>query len=375
MPSDLVRHYALSVEASREWTSQRMSEAFSAKLELALKALSMSRARLAADLGVDKSVVGRWVSGAVQPSAHNLSLLSALIAERIAGFTALDWDRSLPSFAELIGADLETVSGRSAADAMLGLPLVGMDQFISATALRGEAYEGFWRSTRPYVLAPGRFVHDHAMVRLDRQRLCCACGSAPAARSSTAGSCRSRDQLYTMAVDVISGAVLFGMFMASATARAEVVDGLMLGPSLDVGRTPTALRHRLRPHRRPRPAMLKADDMRFIELAGSGSGCAGGLDLGRTAQRTCPATSAPAAAPWAATSCCACRWISPCRGTRLPGNPQSQTEPALRVAATPRRLAASRDEATSDATYSTGFSSMVMCEQPSKTSSLEPLIT
>ena len=37
-----------------------MSEPFSARLALALKALSLSRGRLAADLAVDKSVVSRW---------------------------------------------------------------------------------------------------------------------------------------------------------------------------------------------------------------------------------------------------------------------------------------------------------------------------
>jgi DNA-binding transcriptional regulator YiaG len=46
-----------------------MSEPFSAKLSLVLKVFSMSRGRLAADLGIDKSVVGRWVTGAVKPSA------------------------------------------------------------------------------------------------------------------------------------------------------------------------------------------------------------------------------------------------------------------------------------------------------------------
>src|SRR6201996_8916679 len=146
-----------------------MSEPFAKKLELVLKVMSMSRARLAADLGVDKSVVGRWVSGSVQPSAHNLSLLSALIAERIPGFTTLDWDRSLAAFAELIGADLKAVSGHAptAASALAGLPLLGMDQFLAATALRGAAYEGFYRGTRPFILAPGRYMHDYGMVRID----------------------------------------------------------------------------------------------------------------------------------------------------------------------------------------------------------------
>ena len=216
-----------------------MSEPFAKKLELTLKVLSMSRSRLAADLGVDKSVVGRWVSGAVQPSAHNLSLLSALISERIAGFTALDWDRSLPSFAELIGADLETVSGRSGANAMLGLPLVGMEQFLAATSLRGPTYEGFYRSTRPYILSPGRFVHDYCLVRLDPNGLLRTRVGAGGTISDgwllPAGT-----QLFAVTVDVISGAVLFGIFHGVATPKAAVIDGLVLAPSLDVGRTPAA---------------------------------------------------------------------------------------------------------------------------------------
>jgi hypothetical protein len=242
-----------------------MSEPFAKKLELTLKVLSMSRARLAADLGVDKSVVGRWVSGAVQPSAHNLSLLSALIAERIPGFTALDWERSLPGFAELIGADLETVSGRSGANAMLGLPLVGMDQFIAATALRGEAYEGFWRSTRPYVLAPGRFVHDHGIVRRDPNGLL-------RLRIGTGGTVVDGwvlplgGQLYIIAIDVISGAVLFGLFNGVGTHRAEVVDGLVLAPSLDAGRTPTA--HAMVFERIGElTGDMETDDKHFLELA------------------------------------------------------------------------------------------------------------
>jgi hypothetical protein len=40
-----------------------MSSPYSAKLDLVLKALSISRGRLAADLGVDKSVVAESASG------------------------------------------------------------------------------------------------------------------------------------------------------------------------------------------------------------------------------------------------------------------------------------------------------------------------
>ncbi len=244
-----------------------MSEPFAKKLELTLKVLSMSRSRLAADLGVDKSVVGRWVSGAVQPSAHNLSLLSAKVAEHIPGFTALDWDRSLASFAELIGADLKAVAGHmpGPGSALMGLPVVGMEQFLASTAVRGPSYEGFYRSTRPYILAPGRYIHDHAMVRIDPNGLA-------RLRIGAAGTIADGwvlpigNQLYAVTVDVISGAILFGIFHGVATHRAELVDGLVLAPSLDVGRTPAAypmIMERIE----DLSGDIEADDKRFIELA------------------------------------------------------------------------------------------------------------
>lgn len=243
-----------------------MSRSFAKKLDLVLKVLSMSRARLAADLGVDKSVVGRWVTGAVQPSAHNLSRLSGLIAERVAGFTALDWDRTLPAFAQILGADVELASGEAPSGALQGLPLAQMDQFLAVTALRGGAYEGFFRSTRPYVLAPGRFVHDHGMIRRDATGLL-------RLRIGTGGTVVDGwllpfgNQLAAICVDLTSGALLFGLFNGVGAARAEVVDGLVLAPALDAGRTPTA--HAMVFERiGDLSGDPEADDRRLEELAG-----------------------------------------------------------------------------------------------------------
>lgn len=242
-----------------------MTEAFGKKLELALKRLSMSRARLAADLSVDKSVVGRWVTGAVQPSAHNLSRLSALLAERIPGFTALDWDRHLSGFAELLGADPEVLSGEEAGVGLKALPLPLLDRFVAASLLRGPAYEGFYRSTRPYVLAPGHFVHDHCMLRLESNGLL-------STRIGTAGTLvegwvlLQGNQMFTIAVDVTSGAVLFGLFNGVGTAKAEVVDGIALTPALDAGRTPTA--HAIMFERiGDLSGDREADEAHFVELA------------------------------------------------------------------------------------------------------------
>lgn len=72
-----------------------------------MKTLSISRGRLAADLGVDKSVVSRWLAGTHLPTDHNLSRLTTLIAVRRPDFSMLDWQADL----ELLAARLRPPDG------------------------------------------------------------------------------------------------------------------------------------------------------------------------------------------------------------------------------------------------------------------------
>lgn len=238
--------------------------AFSDRFTLALKVLCLSRGRFAADLGVDKSIVGRWATGAVSPSSHNLARLTALIAERAPGFTLLDWDRSLPDLAARLGGDPAAVTPAETTT-LPGLPLPILDQIISTSAVRGAAYEGFFRSTRPYVLNPGRFLHDYGMIRRDPTGLL-------QLRMGTGGTfCEGwmlplQNQLICIAAEITSGAMVFGIFNGVAAPKAEVLDGVALGSALDVGRTPTAfvmMFERIE----DLSGDAEADDARFLEFA------------------------------------------------------------------------------------------------------------
>jgi transcriptional regulator with XRE-family HTH domain len=148
-----------------------MPSGFSAKLGFVLKYLSMSRSQLAAELKVDKSIVGRWMTGAVEPSAHNLARLTAFVAGHVDGFTALDWDRSVEKLGAQFGVNPLALSGNEGGPLARGLPLALLQHVVAATALRGQAYEGFFRSTRPYAGEPGLFIHDHGMIRRDANGL------------------------------------------------------------------------------------------------------------------------------------------------------------------------------------------------------------
>jgi transcriptional regulator with XRE-family HTH domain len=212
----------------------RLTEAFADKLTLTLKALSISRARMAADIGVDKSVVSRWASGAARPSAHNLALLSAAVARSRPTFSALDWDRDLEQLARRLG--VETVP--PAANDTVGLSLTLLEQARAATTLRGPTYEGFYRSTRPYPQIPGRYVHDEVRVRLADGLL--------SLRMFTGGVPVNGwvlplgAQLFVVGGEMTSGSLVFAILHGVAGVSVRVLDGLTLFSSLDIGRTPTA---------------------------------------------------------------------------------------------------------------------------------------
>jgi hypothetical protein len=216
-------------------------EAFPQKLDLVLKALSMSRGRLAAELGVDKSLVGRWASGAVTPSAHNLENLTRLVATKRAGFTMLDWDRDLSGVARVFGLDAALPSAEHHANGspVLGLRLPGLDIARMVTERRAATYEGFWRSTRPSIAMPGKLFHDYGMIRRHSDGLL---------QFTMGGSGLLFDgwllpiegQLFAILFDNVGQTPVFLIFNGVALHRATQLDGLILAAALNSARTPSA---------------------------------------------------------------------------------------------------------------------------------------
>lgn len=212
---------------------------FSTRLALVLKALSMSRGRLAADLGVDKSLVGRWCAGSVVPSAHNLARLTHHIAVHHPGFTLHDWDLPAAELAARFGVSL-TAPPRAI--------LSGFDEWLALTKFReaaqasgpaSRAIEGFWRTTRPVPEFPGKFVHDHVIME----------ASADGPLRFRIGLFSSRlvgwsmavgDQMYCCATNQVSGASIFAIFNRVHRPRIDVMDGVTLACMADAGGVPVA---------------------------------------------------------------------------------------------------------------------------------------
>ena len=242
-----------------------MAPSFSDKLQLVLKMLSMSSARLASELEIDKSVVSRWLKGSVQPSAHNLSRLSALIGRQVDGFRTIDWERDVESLAEMFGADPSAIPAIRTNRPVQGLNIAIWDQMIATAGIRGKAYEGFFRSTRPHPRMFGRYLHEYGMIRReDSGLLRLLMGSAETVVDGW--MIPLHGQLYSICADVNTGTLLFGIFNGLGSPRVDVFDGLTLLPGFDMGRSPMStaiLCERLG----ELTGDLEADNRHFAELS------------------------------------------------------------------------------------------------------------
>jgi hypothetical protein len=215
---------------------------FHDKLTLVLKALSMSRGRLAAELGVDKSLVGRWASGTVTPSALNLENLTRVIAHHVTGFTMLDWDRDLAGLAGQLGVAAPAANGHGltayeAAPDALPMPVLSMSRLT--TERRGASYEGFWRTTRPSVMMPGRFFHDHGIIRrADNGLLEFKVGGA--GLMFDGWLLLAEGQLFAILFDTVGLTPIFVIWNGVPLSKASFLDGIVTAAALNAARTPSA---------------------------------------------------------------------------------------------------------------------------------------
>lgn len=132
-------------------------DSFGARLDLALKSMNISRIQLAALVGVDKSLVGRWLSSQVVPTAHNLARISETLSKHKPGFNAILWQRPMPEFMTFLGV-AEALPSKTAAPEpapMLGgLRLLSLEMSAREVAANGHVYTGL------YVLLRQRFINN-----------------------------------------------------------------------------------------------------------------------------------------------------------------------------------------------------------------------
>ena len=219
-----------------------MADDFGAKLGLVLKALTISNGRLAASLGVDKSLVGRWTGGTVRPSAHNLARLTAHLAETLPGLTLLDWERPLDALRLLVDRraapdDAPRPTPSAIAD-WLARPRVA--EVAAATAIDGMGVTGFWRSTRPAPDLPGRFCHDYSIIEPGVGGPL-RCRSGVFSARLTGWAIVVADQLYTVLSSDGLGSMNFAILNRVRHARVDAMDGVSIACAAVAGGVPMAL--------------------------------------------------------------------------------------------------------------------------------------
>jgi transcriptional regulator with XRE-family HTH domain len=126
---------------------------FAEKLRLALSKANLSRAQLAQAVGVDKSVVARWLNGALHPSDHTLTMLTAALGKAVEGFSRADFDLARSDFAVRLGMRTEAAATGAHPSRV---PILPGDALNDVAARMGEAideadrtYSGLWLFVHP----------------------------------------------------------------------------------------------------------------------------------------------------------------------------------------------------------------------------------
>ena len=207
---------------------------FAEKLRLALGRANLSRTALAQRVGVDKSVVARWSSGALHPADHSLAALSAALAQAIPGFDATAWDLALPDFAARLGiAAAPRPAGTAQPDSVMDFALGASEGRIEEAA---ATYAGIWLMLYPAMGRPARLVGYGARLHRPPGQPALSFGF------SNGGLIDARGQAFAMLSRLyclfrpahlahMIGALIFD---GAHDDRAEVLDGIMLSKAAGV---------------------------------------------------------------------------------------------------------------------------------------------
>ncbi|GGD78328.1 hypothetical protein GCM10010990_30220 [Croceicoccus mobilis] len=210
------------------------------KLDMLLKASSLSRVALAHKVGVDKSLVGRWVKGSIHPGEHNLSRLTAVFQDHFAHLTLADWYLEEAEMAERLGISRRSLD-KSPNEVCADSPFARIAEASGPElALRAECYEGFWRTARPSVLMPDQVFHDYGLFRRREDGMMEVIMEGAGLRFE-GWLFPMSGNLYVFLFDPVGRTPLIVLMKGVSLPRAISMDGLLLLSALDGNRTPAAL--------------------------------------------------------------------------------------------------------------------------------------
>jgi transcriptional regulator with XRE-family HTH domain len=215
---------------------------FGAKLDLLMKLRNLSRARLASEVGIDKSVVSRWLGDAVRPSDHNLTRLTELIRRDLPEFSLLTWEFGYDEFAAAVGAPGRTRPKKADQVVRAGASSLPLDVLpVSRTAVprEGRVYPGLYLGFRKAFANTGMTIAKGLMIRRDGDRLLA---------DAADGSFDYRGEVLLLGGQVFIvleeatrlDEVVLLVLNGVTSPMARIMDGVMLGIAADRTGTPSA---------------------------------------------------------------------------------------------------------------------------------------
>lgn len=200
-------------------------EDFSGRLRLALKRANLSPAALGAAVGVDKSVVSRWIAGRVRPTQHNLSRIADVLAQRLPGFTVLAFEAPAPSFRALVQPEAPlTAAGQS-----LTIPFGLLDAARRETGRRGVEYFGSYLMYYRAFSQPDRIARMALMLRPEDGLIEARYGAEGFAFQGWALLMLNR--MYVVLAEERFEAMAFLVLNAGQQPKARFITGVLSGPA------------------------------------------------------------------------------------------------------------------------------------------------
>lgn len=196
---------------------------FAARLRLALKQANLSPTALGAAVGVDKSVVSRWLAGRVRPTQHNLARIAGVISERLPGFSMLDFDADAPMRPKAGAA-----GGGADADS-LPVPFSVLESARKETTRRGVEYFGVYTLYYWSFGQPGRFARMTMLLRPENGLIEVRYGADGFSFQGWALLLLNR--MYLIMSEERFEAMTFLVLNAGQQPKARVITGVLTGPA------------------------------------------------------------------------------------------------------------------------------------------------
>lgn len=212
---------------------------FGAKLQLVMKLQNISRGRLAAEAGVDKSVISRWLAGVARPGDHNLTRLTELIGRRWPNFSRLAWELDPEEFARTCGTPALAGTEPTSPPAVAALPFALLAVARRAVPREGLVYPGLYLGYRQAFANTGVTIAVGLRISRAADRLLAEIVDGPF--DYRGELLLLGGQLFAVVEEITRlDEILLLVLNGVSAPMARVMDGVMLGVAADRAGTPTA---------------------------------------------------------------------------------------------------------------------------------------